>query len=179
LGAPALVALGVLTEAGPAWRSLRGGAIDARLGLGLRLTGAMEGGLAVDAEGHAFGMAVRGPRGSALAIPAATVERVAAHLLAHGRVARGYLGLSLHPVRLEDGGRGAVVVGLDADGPGRRAGLRQGDVLVAMDGAPLPWGRALAARLGPESVGTAVTLDLLRGGEPLTLPLAVAERPAS
>lgn len=171
----AVAAWGVLGLAGPAWRSMRGGAIDARLGLDLRLPRAAEGGLAVDAEGRAFGMAVFGPRRSALAIPAATVERVAEQLLAHGRVARGYLGVSLQPVRVE--GReapGAVVVGLEPDGPARRAGLLQGDILLAVAGEP-PAG--LRHRLGPETVGTEVEVEVLRGGEARTLRVLVAERP--
>jgi S1-C subfamily serine protease len=120
-----VAAMGLLGEVGPAWRSLRGGTVDARLGLDLRLPRSAEGGLALDAAGRAFGMAVSGPRGTALAIPAATVERVAAQLLEKGRVARGYLGLGLAPVRLDgaDGrgsqGRGVLVTGVDADGPGR------------------------------------------------------------
>jgi S1-C subfamily serine protease len=179
-----VAAMGILGEAGPAWRSLRGGMIDARLGLDLRLPGAAEGGLAVDAGGRAFGMAVPGPRGTALAIPAATVERVAAQLLETGRVARGYLGLGLAPVRLDGSegggaeGRGVLVTGVDADGPGRRAGVLQGDILVRFDGEPVGGARSLAQRLGPESVGRAVEVGLLRGGEPRTVLIAIGERHA-
>lgn len=172
-----LAAFGILGTVGPAWRSLRGGRIDARLGLDLRLRGAMEGGLVLDADGRAWGMAVRGPRRSALAIPATTVERVAAHLLAHGRVARGYLGLGLQPVRLEDGATGAVVTSLDEGGPAKAAGVLQGDILLRFGGEPVG-GMTFRQRLGPESVGQVMELALLRGGEARSVTLTVAERPA-
>ena len=172
-----MASMGIVGTVGPAWRSLRGGRIDARLGLDLRLRGAMEGGLVLDADGRAWGMAVSGPRRSALAIPAATVERVAAHLLSHGRVARGYLGLGLQPVRLGDGAAGAVVTSLDEDGPARAAGVLQGDILLRFGGEPVG-AMGFRQRLGPESVGQEVELGLLRGGEPRTVTLRVAERPA-
>lgn len=173
-----LAALGVVSESGPAWRSLRGGAIEARLALDLRLPRAAEGGLAVDAGGRAFGMAVFGPRRSTLVIPAATVERVAAHLLAHGRVARGWLGLALQPVALDGGeGRGLLVVGLDDRAPARAAGVAQGDILVALGGEELGSLRALSDRLGPDTVGREMPLTLRRGGQALTLPVTVGERP--
>jgi len=63
---------------GAAWRSFRGGEIDARIELDLSLRRAGEGGLALDASGRVFGMVVFGPRLRVLVIPAATIERVAA-----------------------------------------------------------------------------------------------------
>jgi S1-C subfamily serine protease len=70
------------------------------------------------------------------------------------------------------------VTGVDADGPGRRAGILQGDILVRFDGEPVGGARSLAQRLGPESVGRAVELGLLRGGEPRTVLIAIGERHA-
>ena len=175
----ATAAFGVVAFSGPAWRSMRGGEIDRRIELDLRLRDESEGGLAVDAEGRAFGMAVLGPRRRALAIPAATIERVAAKLQSHGRVGRGYLGLALQPVKVGDGASGAIVMSVDMNGPGARAGLRQGDVITAWNGEPLSGIRALLRALGPESVGKTVSLKLLRGGEPLKLELAIGERPAA
>ncbi|TNC66844.1 S1C family serine protease [Rubellimicrobium roseum] len=174
-----LAALGLVGAVGPAWRSLRGGTIDARLGLDLRLPRAAEGGLAITAEGQPFGMAVFGPRRSTLVIPATTIERVVSHLAQHGRIGRGYLGLGLQPVRLEGSEeRGVIVVSVDADGPGRRADVRQGDVIARWDGEPLRGMRSVMARLGPDSVGRTVELGLLRGGQPLSATLTIGERPA-
>jgi S1-C subfamily serine protease len=163
--------------AGPGWRSLRGGEIDARIELDLSLRRHAEGGLVLDAAGRALGMAVFGPRRRVLVIPAATVERVAGTLASHGRIPRGYLGLGLQPVRLDDGGVGAMVMSVDAKGPGAAAGLRQGDVIVAWDGQPVQGVQALLRRLGPGSVGSVVTLSLRRAGQPTDVQLTVGERP--
>ena len=174
----AVAALGVVATSGVAWRSMRGGEIDARIELDLSLRRHAEGGLALDASGQAFGMAVFGPRRRVLVIPAATIARVAAQIEAHGKVARGYLGLGLQPVRLDrDGGVGAMVMSVDGDGPGAKAGVRQGDVLQAWDGQPIESVNALLRALGPASVGKTVALSLRRGGETRAVVLEIGERP--
>ncbi len=170
-------AVGIVSAAGPGWRSLRGGKIDARIELGLSLRRDAEGGLAVDATGKAFGMAVFGPRKRVLVIPAATIERVAAKLETHGRVARGYLGVRLQPVRLDAGeGVGVMVMSIDSGGPGAAAGILQGDVIVAWDGQPIQSVRTLLRALGSDTVGSTVILSLRRAGEPVELTLTVGER---
>ncbi len=175
-GAP-VAALGSVAFVGAAWRSMRGGAIDARIELDLMLRRQSEGGPVLDAAGRIVGMAVFGPRRRVLVIPAATVERVAARLEAHGRVARGYLGLMLQPVRLDAGGHGAMVMGVEAGGPGATAGLRQGDVITAWNGRPVESVQALLRALGPDSVGTTIAVSVHRAGQPLEVRLTVAERP--
>ena len=175
-----VAALGIVGVAGPAWRSLRGGRIDSLIRLDLRLPDAAEGGLAVDAAGRPFGMAVHGPRGSTLVIPTATIERVAAHLLEHGRIGRGYLGLGLQPVRIEaTGEHGVLVSSVDEVGPGRQAGLLQGDIITRFGGEPVGGMRGLMTRLGPESVGQAVEIGVLRGGVPTMVSVVIGERSAT
>lgn len=173
-----VAAAGVVSLSAPAWRSLRGGEIDARIELGLTIRRIAEGGLALDARGRAIGMSVFGPRRRVLVIPGATIDRVAAQLAAHGRVPRGYLGLGLQPVKVEPEGIGAMVMGLDRDGPAATAGLRQGDVILAWDGEPVRSVQMLLRALGPASVGSVVTLSLRRAGEPVEAQVTVGERPA-
>lgn len=168
-------ALGMVSASGTSWRSLRGGDIDARIELDVRLRFSQQGGLALDASGDTFGMAVLGPR-RVLVIPTATIERVAAQLEARGRIARGYLGLGLQPVRLDDG-LGAMVMNVDKAGPSAAAGIRQGDVIVAVNDQKLSGVRALSRTLGPASVGTVVDVALRRGGEPVSFKVTVGERP--
>ncbi|MEK9284481.1 S1C family serine protease [Bradyrhizobium sp. ISRA442] len=173
-GAPS-ASLGLVSAAGQGWRSLRGGDIDARIELDVRLRPSQEGGLALNAAGEAFGMAVLGPR-RVLVIPTATIERVATQLETRGHIARGYLGLGLQPVRLDDG-IGAMVMNVDKAGPSAAAGIRQGDVIVAVNDQKLAGVRALSRTLGPASVGAVVDVAVRRGGEPVNFKVTVGERP--
>ena len=173
-GAPT-ARLGMVSLSGAPWRSLRGGEIDARIELDVRLRHSQQGGLALNAAGEAFGMAVLGPR-RVLTIPAATIGRVASQLERSGRIARGYLGVGLQPIRLDDG-IGAMVMNVDMDGPAAAAGIRQGDVIVAVNGEKLSGVRALSRSLGPQSVGSVVDVTVHRGGEPLQFKVTVGERP--
>ena len=171
-------ASGIVSFVGEAWRSLRGGELDARIELNLSLPRDGEGGLAVDASGRVFGMAVFGPRRRVLVIPAATIERVAGKLQTHGRVPRGYLGLGLQPARLDgEDGVGIMVMSVAANGPGAAAGMHQGDVIVQWNDTPIRGLRALLRSLGPDSVGTTVVLSVRRGGEPTQINLTIGERP--
>jgi S1-C subfamily serine protease len=173
-GAPA-AALGITSLTGGRWRSLRGGDIDARIELDVRLRHSHQGGLALNAAGDAIGMAVEGPR-RVIVIPAATIERVAARLETHGRIARGYLGVGLQPIKLDDG-VGAMVMSVDKTGPSAAAGIRQGDVIVAWNDEKLSGVRALLRALGPDSVGSVVDVAIRRGGEPMRVKLTIGERP--
>ena len=175
-GAP-IAALGAISRAGPAWRSLRGGNVDARIEIDMLLRGSSEGGLALDASGRAIGMAVFGPRRRVLVIPASTIERVAAKLDAEGGIARGYLGLGLQAVRLDGGGVGAMVMSIDAEGPGARAGLRQGDVVTGWNGRAIGGVDDLLRALGPDSVGSVAKLSVSRAGNPTTFDVTIASRP--
>lgn len=178
-----VVRLGVLSRVGAAWQSLRGGRIDRLMQLDMRLDRLAEGGLLVDAAGRAAGMAVRGPRRTALAIPAATIERVAARILEKGSVRPGYLGLGLHPVAV-DGGAGAaeeglIVLSVAPGGPAKAAGVLQGDIIATWNGEPVGGLRTLFRRLGSDAVGQTVALTLVRGGQRIALSCVIGERPAA
>jgi S1-C subfamily serine protease len=171
-----IAALAMISKSTERWRSLRGGEIDARIELDTRLRRSSEGGLVLNAAGQAIGMAVSGPRRT-LVIPSVTIQRVASRLETHGRIARGYLGVGLQPVKL-DNGVGAMVMSVDKSGPAAAAGLRQGDIITAVNNESISGVRALMRKLGPDSVGAVVALTGLRGGEPISFALTVGERPA-
>jgi S1-C subfamily serine protease len=176
--------LAMVHATGPEWHSQAGGRIDSLLRLAARL-GTDEGGPTLDAAGGLLGMSTAGPRRRALVIPAATVERVLDPLLAEGRIARGWLGVSLQPVTVPDSLRaaagrdsGMMVVNLAAGGPAALAGVLPGDILLDLDGTPVRRARALAAAMGPEQIGRSVTVRLLRAGALQTLSVTIAARPA-
>ena len=177
-GAPT-AALGVVSRSTGPWWSLRGGEITARIELDLRIRQRAEGGLAIDANGRTIGMTVFGPRRRVLVIPSATIERVAARLEKHGHIPRGYLGLGFQLVAIEGGGRGVMIMNVEPQGPGAKAGVHQGDTIVTWNGEPIRHVRSLLRALGPDSVGQTVTLGLRRGGETRNIALTIAERPAT
>ena len=182
-----IASLGMVSVAGGAWQSRRGGTIDSLVRLDLRLDPRAEGGIVVDGDGRLVGMAVLGPRRRPLVIPSATIERIAPRLLAEGRIRRGYLGVSTHPVRLDEAlaavhalseRRALMVTALDPEGPARKAGVLIGDVIVALDGAAVPGMRTLMARLGPEMAGKSVDLGILRAGQMTTTTVTIGASPA-
>jgi S1-C subfamily serine protease len=176
-----LVGFGPVSEAGPAWRSMRGGKIDRRIRLGIALDGRFEGGAALDTEGGLIGIVLFGPRRRPLVIPAETMERTATALADKGFVARGYLGAGLHPLRNhgQGGGQaGAMVMSIDEEGPCKTAGLLVGDVVTAWNGEEVTGVRDVLRRLGPDSVGTKVVLGIVRAGEAATVDVVIAARPS-
>lgn len=173
-----VVAFGIAALVGGPWRSMRGGRLDRRIQLGLKLDPAAEGGAVLDHAGRLVGMAVPGPRRRALAIPAETIARAVEQLRTRGRVARGYLGLATQPVQMGEA-RGLIVVGIDPRSPAGQAGVLLGDVLAAWDGLPIASVRDMLARLDPDSVGTTVTLDVIRAGQPHRVQVRIGERAAA
>ena len=184
-GAP-LVRLAIERSLGPAWHSLQGGLIDRRIVLDMELSGGEEGGPVFDATGRLLGMSTAGPRGRALVIPAATVERVLPALLAAGRIERGWLGAALHAVALPADlaaatalDRGLMVLRLHPDGPASRAGIMAGDILVRVGEVPAQNPGEIRRRLGTESVGQQLPLQVIRAGALLDLSATITARPAS
>lgn len=182
-GRTARVAVGVLRVLGDEFRTPRGAAVERYLQSSVGLEPGFSGGALLDVSGALIGLNSAGLlRGTPLALGVDTLERVAAQLLAEGRVRRGYLGVSSHPVRLPDAvsaglgrGYGLIVVGLQPDGPADRAGVVLGDVLLALDGEALESIEDLQAALEPRAE-RAAALRLLRGGREETVSVAVGAR---
>jgi len=172
-----LVSFGSTIAVGPAWRSMRGGMIDARIELDMRLRPRAEGGLAISADGRILGMVVRGPRGRTLVIPSATIERIATLLLQHGQLPRGYLGLGLHQVAVTGGGPGAMVMSVDPDGPAAIAGILQGDIILRWNGENVPSVNTLLRTLDHQSIGQSVSLTIRRAGADIEAAVKIATRP--
>ncbi len=173
--------MGVLSAVGAAWRTWHGGEIDRFVRPDLSLYPRFSGSPLVDVSGAVLGMNTGGlSRRQDLTVPASTIERVVETLLSGGgRVPRGYLGVALQglaPAR-EGDPRGAIVLGVEPGGPAERGGLIVGDILLALDGTPVGDADDVHARLGPGSVGRTIGLDVLRGGTPRRVEVAVGARP--
>jgi S1-C subfamily serine protease len=72
-----------------------------------------------------------------------------------------------------------MVMKVEPQGPAAKAGVHQGDVIVAWNGEPIRHVRSLLRALGPDSVGQTVSLGLRRAGEEKVVSLTIAERPTS
>ena len=187
LGYGPRVSWGVIGALGPRWRSWRGGEIDRLVRLDLTLYPGFSGGPLVDAGGRVVGLNTSGlARDARLTVPATTVTRVADELLRTGHVSRGYLGLGMQPVPLPEPLRrqlgltretGLIVVTVEPDGPAARAGVLLGDVLVALDGAPVSDLDDVQARLGSDRIGVAVPAVLVRAGARTELSITVGAQP--
>ncbi len=181
-------AMGIVSMLSGAWRSMAGGNIDQFIRPDVTLYPGLVGGALVDAAGIVVGMNTSGRRGTVLTIPAATVNRVVKQLLARGRIARGYLGLGMQPVRLPDqlkntlnltANGGVIVVNVEPDGPAEQAGMLIGDVMVALNGTPLfDTGDVQAVLNNSEFVGQTINVQIVRGGTLVEVAIAVGERPA-
>lgn len=177
--------LAMVHALGDAWHSMAGGRIDALIRLDTRL-GADEGGPVLSLTGGLVGMSTAGPRRRTIVIPTATLARVVEPLLTEGRIARGWLGIGLQPVRIPDSLRqtaereaGLMVVGMASGGPADTAGILPGDIILDIDGAPLGHIRALSEALSPDRIGQGAALRVLRAGAVQTVAVTIAARPAA
>jgi S1-C subfamily serine protease len=178
--------LGVVNLAGPEWHSSRGGLIDRRIVLDLRLAHREEGGPVFDAAGACLGMSTFGPGGQVIVIPTATIERVVPQLAKAGRVARGWLGIALQPVAVPDALRetadqssGLMVMSVVEGGPAAQAGVLAGDIILSVDGTSTHRLRRIAKLFGADSIGRRADLRLIRSGAVITVQTTIAERQAA
>ena len=144
------------------------------------------GGAFIDTTGTLLGITTASTiRGLGVVIPAGIAWSTAQHLLEHGGLKRGYLGIAGQPVRLPEAQRvgqveeGLLVVAVSPDAPAARAGILVGDVILAADGQTIGSPEELLDWLTGDRVGKAATLRLVRGGTPTEVSVTIGERGAS
>ncbi len=186
-GAGPAASIGVVSAIGGPGRTRRGGWLEGTIRTDATFFPGFSGGAMVDTSGRMLGLATSYRGGDyGVAIPLETVERVTAALTSHGRIKRGYLGLTSQPVAIPETLRqklalgqetGLLIVGVEEGSPAERGGLLLGDVLVAFGGQPVRHTDDLLNSLGPDRVGQPTAARVIRGGEPRDLTLSVGERP--
>ena len=177
---------GVISAIGGPTRTARGGLINQYFRLDHVPYPGFSGGPLVDVNGALLGINTSGLAMNAfLSIPSAEAWKIAASLKEHGHVSRGYLGVRSQPVKLpanapgllnRDQKYGLLLVSVEDSSPAGQAGLLVGDLLVAVGGQPINDPDDLMAALSTEIAGKSVAVEILRGGQPLTLPVTVGER---
>jgi len=121
--------------------------------------------------------------GPGFAAPSNIVRSVYEQIRAHGSVRRGDIGVrpqTLTPALAAGLGlardTGVVLADVVPGGPAALAGVRPGDVVVALDGKPMENGRQLQVGLYRRGLGDVVALDVLRDGQPQTLRVTMTAR---
>ncbi len=146
------------------------------------------GGALVNLRGELVGIntAILAPSGGnvgiGFAIPANMVSRVMNHIVAHGSVRRGQLGVAAQDLTPElarafniPTDRGAVIAQVSPRSAAARAGLKEGDVVLSINDKPIRDSNGLRNAIGLLEVGEAARLEILRNGKPLTLDAKVGE----
>ena len=177
LGFEQTVTAGVVSAIGRSMRSQNGRLIDDVIQTDAALNPGNSGGPLVDSRGRVIGIntaVIRGAQGICFSVAANTALYVLAQVLQHGRVRRASLGIEgattsipRHVARFSgiEQAAGVRVLKTIKDGPAEIAGLQSGDLLIAIDDAPVLGIDDLLRLLNHERVNQSVRVSLLRKGE--------------
>ncbi len=176
--------LGIISALGDSWRTGMGGQIDRYLQTDVVMYPGFSGGPLVDTRGQVLGLNTSALlRGISLTVPAATLERVVVALVTHGRLQRGFLGVSTQPVRLPEAVKstleqetGLLIVSVEPGSPADEGGLVMGDAIVGLDGESIRHHDDLLALLTGDRVGQKVPMKIVRGGEVRSINVKIGER---
>jgi S1-C subfamily serine protease len=172
--------LGVVSAVSGEWRTMAGGRVDVYLQTDVVMYPGFSGGPLISAGGAMLGMNSSSlARGVSLTLPTVTLRRVVSTLATHGRIKRGYLGVSAQPVRLPAGmgqESGLMLTAVEPDSPAERSGLVLGDTLFHMAGQPIRQMDDLMAVLSGDRAGQSVAGRVLRGGQPIDVTITIGER---
>ena len=167
-------------------RSWQGGEIEGVIYADVTLYPGFSGGPLVDLAGRVVGLnSSHLTRHSSSAVPVATLRRVASTLVAHGKVARGYLGVGTQQAQLpkslvEKVGltqeTALLVLNVEPGSPAEQGGLLLGDLIITLDSQAVTDADSLRAQLGGDKVGQALAIRILRGGEPQDISITIGER---
>ena len=191
IGAPygfqSTVTAGVVSALGRSLRSYSGRLIDDVIQTDAALNPGNSGGPLVDSAGRVVGVntaTILPAQGICFAIGINTAKFVASRLLRDGRIRRSFIGVSAQTVpvhrrvvRFYDLVKesGAMVISVEENSPAKRAGLREGDVIVALEGHPVAGVDDLHRVLTDVRVGVSCSLTVLRWTEKLELKVVPEE----
>ena len=169
------VTAGIVSALG---RDLGAGPFDNFLQLDAPINPGNSGGPIFNMDGQVIGVstAIVSPSGGSVGIgfatPSELIMPIVAQLRGGGRIERGWLGVSV-----EDSDNGVTVAGVEHNSPAARAGLRQGDMITAVNGEHIDTSRGLIRSVAAAAPGTDVKLSIRRQGHEIEVPVTVGQRP--
>jgi serine protease Do len=181
------VTAGIVSAEG---RNIGAGPYDDYIQIDAPINKGNSGGPAFDVNGNVIGIntAIFSPSGGSVGIgfdiPADTAQRVVAQLKEHGSVTRGWLGVQIQPVTagIADSlglkkAEGAIVDSAQDGSPAAKAGVQAGDVITAVNGAPVKNARDLARSIATMAPDSTAKLDILRNGQSQTVSVTLGTMP--
>jgi S1-C subfamily serine protease len=141
----------------------------------------------VDSRGRVVGVntaVILPAQGICFAVAINTAKFVAAHLMAHGRIRRGRIGVAGQRVPLLrlavrahglEAKSGVLVTGVEPDSPAERAGLKPGDIIVRFADRAVSGVDDLHRLLATDRIGTPAVVTVLRGADKVELPIVPEE----
>lgn len=188
LGFQSTVSTGVISALGRTLRSQAGRLIENVIQTDVPLNPGNSGGPLVDSRGRVIGVntaMIFMAQGISFAVPVNTARWVVSELIARGQVRRAYLGLAgqVRPInrRIQryfslTTATAIEVVSLEANGPAQQAGLKERDLIVAVNGVGVADVDDVHRVLGGQAAGSELTLTLLRDGEPKEVKVVLGVR---
>ncbi|MGH8764554.1 MAG: S1C family serine protease, partial [Burkholderiales bacterium] len=148
------------------------------------------GGALIDARGNLIGINTAiysrsgGSIGIGFATPVSTAKNVLEQIIKNGVVTRGWIGVGLQAVTPEIATSfnlgtidGAIINEIVVNSPAEKAGIKLGDVLVAIDGKAIPDPKSVLNVVTGISPGTIAKVKLKRKGQDLEIPITIGRRP--
>jgi S1-C subfamily serine protease len=188
LGFESTVTTGVVSALGRSLRSRNGRLIDDVIQTDAALNPGNSGGPLVSSRGEVVGIntaVIMGAQGICFAVAANTASFVLGELVRHGRVRRAFIGIAaqqtaIPPLRRRAAGltqdRAVMIGTVEPDSAAERAGLRPGDIIVALDSTAIAGADDLVRALTGDKIGRSIAVDVLRGTERLTASVVPQER---
>jgi S1-C subfamily serine protease len=183
-GSDVMATHGIVGALGEAWLMPHHGIKERLIHTDVVMYPGFSGGPLVDTQGSILGMNTSGlMRGISVTVPLEVVSIRVDALLEYGYIRRGFLGVSLQPVRLPSGVKrkveqetGLLVAGVEEGSPAEKAGIFQGDVLISIEDEPLRFPDDLMQGLGIDRIGKEMSLRVIRGGELMQIEVVVGDR---
>ncbi|HVS50989.1 MAG TPA: trypsin-like peptidase domain-containing protein [Opitutaceae bacterium] len=191
MGFQQTVTAGIVSALGRSLRAQSGRSIEHIIQTDAALNPGNSGGPLVDTRGEVIGVntaIIRPAQGICFAIASNIARWVAGWLIKDGRVRRSFIGVGGQNVPLLrklvlayrlTSDTGVLVARVEPGSPAAHAGVREGDILVALDHTPTPRIEALHRQLTAEQIGRALDLKVLRGVELVPLTIVPRENPVT